>query len=106
MATRLRIRKIDDHHISLEALRGVTHYGFGTFLEDIQPKEIDADAFSKQALLSAQEKSGLNGLEVWKDNRIAWGDSSHKIIMPLAEISVHKGASVWMKLISVAKRKP
>ncbi len=100
MTARLRIRKHDDDHIALNALSGVTHYGFGTFLENITPEQIDADEFSRSALLASSEKHALNGLEIWADNRVAWGDPAHEIIMPTSEISVHQGARSWLKQVT------
>lgn len=96
---RLRIRKEDTQHIRLEALAGVDHFGFGTFLCDLKPEEVNADEFSMRALLGASEKSGLNGVEIWADNRIAWGDPSETIVMPISEISKMVGAKAWLKLI-------
>ena len=96
---RLVIRKHGDDSILCKALKGIDHFGFGTFLCNLQPNEIKADKFSKEALLSAREQSGLNGMEIWPDNRIAWGDPRHEIIIPLSEISKAKGAEKWLRLI-------
>ncbi len=96
---RLRIKKHDDEHIKLEALKDIDHFGFGTFLCNIKPEEIECDEFSKQALLNGEEKSGLNGLEIWGDNRIAWGSPSETIIMPIEEISKVSKANKWLTQI-------
>jgi len=101
MSIRLRITKHDDEHIRLEAIQGINHFGFGTFLLNLQPEEIESDNFSKNALLEAHEQSGLNGLEIWEDNRLAWGDASESIIMPTKEISKQKGADNWISNIIV-----
>lgn len=95
MTIRLKIRKHDDDHIALEALSGIDHFGFGTFLCKIKPDEIDCDEFSKAALCDASDRDGLQGLEIWPDNRIAWGDPNHTIIMPIKEIN-NQGAA-WLK---------
>lgn len=87
MTIRLKIRKHDNEHIHLTALSGIDHFGFGTFLCDIKPKEIECDAFSKKVLVNAPYRDGLQGLEIWPDNRIAWGDPSHEIVMPIDSIS-------------------
>lgn len=100
---RLKLSKYDEDHLRCEALEGVEHFGFGTFLCDIQSAEIEADEFSKSALLSATEKSGLNGLEIWADNRIAWGDPSHSVIMPVVEISRADGSEKWLQKIEVTE---
>ena len=93
---RLRVKKHDDEHIKLEAIGKIDHFGFGTFLCDLKPEEVECDEFSKQALLNGKEKSGLNGLEIWADNRLAWGDLSETIIMPISEISNMKDADKWL----------
>lgn len=99
MTTRLRITKHDKNHIQLKALEGITHHGFGTFLENIKPGEIEADAFSKNAMLSANYKSGLCGMEIFGQNIITWGDPSHEIIMPVEEINKDPKADTWLKKI-------
>lgn len=98
---RLKISKHDNDHILLEALEGIDHFGFGTFLLNIQPNEIEVDEFSIQAILNSRYKKGLQGLEIWEDNRIAWGHPDHKIIMPINEISKDKEADIWLKKIKV-----
>lgn len=98
MKIRLKIRKYDDNHIDLQALSGIDHFGFGTFLCKLKPGEIDSDKFSKNAMINAKEQTGLNGMEIWSDNRIAWGNPDHHIIMPISEISCQQGAD-WIKKI-------
>jgi hypothetical protein len=94
--TRLKISKHDDNHILLEAISGIDNFGFGTFLCNIQPDEVEADEFSKNALINASEQDGLNGVEIWNDNRIAWGSSSPSIIMPVSEISNMSNKGGWL----------
>lgn len=96
---RLKIKNHDDEHISLEALEGIENFGFGTFLCNIKPEEIECDEFSKKAILDAKEIIGLSGLEIWEDNRIAWGSLSENVIMPISEISKHQGADKWLSQI-------
>lgn len=97
MKIRLKISKHDDESIKLQALEGIDHFGFGTFLCNIKPEEIECDDFSKNALLNATEQQGLNGLEIWPDNRIAWGSPDESIIMPICEISKQDGSDKWLK---------
>ena len=97
---RLKIRKHDDKHIALQALGGIDHFGFGTFLCDLKPEEVECDEFSARSLIGATERSGLNGLEIWADNRLAWGDPSEAIIMPISEISKMPGADKWLSEIT------
>ncbi|HDZ25479.1 hypothetical protein LCGC14_0671610 [marine sediment metagenome] len=80
---RLKIKQHDDNHIFLEALEGIDHFGFGTFLCNIQPEEVECDK------RYSTEKSGLNGLEIWEDNRIAWGS-------PEKSISNMSGRNGWL----------
>lgn len=96
---RLVIKKHGDDSILCRAVKGIDHFGFGTFLCNLKPNEIKADKFAKDALLLAKEQSGLNGMEIWPDNRIAWGDLRHEIIISLSEISKAKGADKWLRLI-------
>lgn len=99
---RLRVRRYDDQHITLEALSGIDRFGFGTFLCDLDPGEIDCDAFSKAALIAAPYKRGLNGMEIWADHRIAWGYPSERMTMPIDEISKQPGADAWLSQIDTA----
>ena len=100
---RLKITKHTDSNILLEAKEGIDHFGFGTFLCNLKPEEIECDKFSKKVLVSASPKSGLNGLEIWEDNRLAWGSPEHSIIMPIEEISnmVNKTDSWLEKIVCV-----
>jgi|13_taG_2_1085334.scaffolds.fasta_scaffold14100_5 hypothetical protein len=97
---RLKISKHDTQNILLEALNGIDNFGFGTFLCDLKADEIECDKFSKEAILNAKEKSGLNGMEIWEDNRIAWGSPSPKIIMPISEISNMCETDGWLTEIN------
>lgn len=101
---RLKIKKHDDKHIKLEALSDIENYGFGTFLCNLKPEEIECDEFSKQAMIKATAKGGLNGMEIWADNRIAWGSPSKTIIMPTKEISKAFAATDWLSQISPKER--
>ena len=101
---RLKIKKHDDKHISLEALSGIEHHGFGTFLSNLKPEEIECDEFSKRTIREATEKRGLNGMEIWDENRIAWGSLAGAIIMPTKEISKEPGADKWLSQITTEKK--
>lgn len=96
---RLKISKYDQSHILLEALEGIDHFGFGTFLCDLKPTEIECDGFSKESIINSEEKDGLNGMEIWNDNRIAWGDPSESIIIPIDEISNMSTKDGWISQI-------
>ena len=99
MTIRLKINRHDDKHILLEALSGIDHFGFGTFLCNLQPEEVECDQFSKDALIDASYQDGVQGLEIWDDNRLAWGDLAHEIIMPLTAISNQDAE--WLNRISI-----
>lgn len=99
MAIRLRISKHSDDALRLEAVAGIDHFGFGTFLLNIKPEEIEIDQFSKDVLLKSRHRPGLEGMEIWEDYRIAWGSPSHYIRMPISEISKDNGANEWIKEI-------
>lgn len=96
---RLKIQRHDEEHIELVGLHGLERHGFGTFLNNLKPEEIECDKFSKRTMLKAKEKGGLNGCEIWADNRIAWGDPASSIIMPIDEISKMDGADSWLSEI-------
>ncbi len=97
--TRLKISRVDDDSIQLEAIAEYIHHGFGTFLTELKPEEIECDSFSKNALLNAKYQNGLNALELWGDNRIAWGTTNLAVIVDLKTISKEIGANAWLKLI-------
>lgn len=101
---RLKISKHDEENILLEATSNANteQHGFGTFLTDLQPEEVECDQFSKQALLSAGDRSGLCGMEIWPNNILSWGDPSHTIIMPIKEInSNNHRQNQWVSKIQV-----
>ena len=65
---RLKISKYDQSHILLEALEGIDHFGFGTFLCDLKPTEIECDGFSKESIINSdvEEKAkemGYDGIK-------------------------------------------
>lgn len=96
---RLKIQKHDENHIELSALNRIEHHGFGTFLIDLKPEEVECDEFSKQALLAATEKGGLNGMEIFDNNILSWGSPEEDIIMPISEISNACNKDGWLSKI-------
>ncbi|MBI2673426.1 hypothetical protein HYX19_04140 [Candidatus Woesearchaeota archaeon] len=78
-----------------------THYGFGTFLEHIDPKEILISEGALEALLHCPERRGLQGLEFWPENRLAWGSLSKNFIVPYDSINCPKGTKSWLKKCEV-----
>jgi len=89
----------DKEEIVLKSLnpKRFTHYGFGTFLENVDPKEILISKGALEALVNCPERSGLQGLEFWPDNRLAWGSLSKNFIVPYDSINCPKGAKSWLK---------
>lgn len=81
-----------------------THYGFGTFLENVAPKEILISKNALEVLLHCPERSGLQGLEFWQDNRLAWGSLSPDFIVPYNSINCPKGAKSWLKNCNVYEK--
>lgn len=91
------------HAIHLKAVKKerFVNHGFGTFLCDIKPSEISITQEALDTLLNCSEKGGLQGMEFWEENRIAWGSQSFDFIVPIKHISVHRGAKKWIKEMSV-----
>jgi len=95
----------EKEEITLETLnpKRFTNYGFGTFLEDICPKEISISKSALEALLNCPPRDGLQGLEFWQDHRLAWGSPSPNFIVPYDAINCPKGAKTWLKDCDVYK---
>lgn len=73
-----------------------THYGFGTFLENLVEGEVTITPDAKRILLATPERSGLQGLEFWADNRIAWASRDLRFAIPIGDINVPEGAKSWI----------
>ena len=74
-----------------------THYSFGTFLERVQDGEIEITQAALDALLKQPERSGLQGLELSPDRRLAWASPTPRLIVPLTDCSVPGGAKDWLR---------
>lgn len=74
----LRISCVEDTKILFEALKPERFeiYGFGTFLCDIDPKEVSITRQALEVLLNCPYRSGVQAVEIWGENRIAWGAKS------------------------------
>ena len=86
-------------HIIVETLspERFTHYGFGTFLEDIKEGEVTITDTAKRILLVVcRERRGMQGLEFWPDDRIAWASRSPVFTIPREHINVPEGAKGWI----------
>jgi len=78
----------------------LTHYGFGTFVENIEPSEIDITSDALEELLAQPERSGLQGLEFWPDNRMAWGCPDTEIFVHPNDVNVPRDAKKWIREMS------
>ena len=89
--------------IMVEALISArfTHYGFGTFLENVEPNEVRITQKALKVLLQVPERGGLQGMEFWADNRLAWGSLSLKFSVSPQDINVPQKAKQWIKQFSV-----
>lgn len=96
----------EGEHIIVKALKPerFTHYGFGTFLENIVEGEVTITLAAQRILLATSKRSGLQGLEFWPDNRIAWGNLSPQLMIPIEAINVPEGAKSWIEALE--KKKP
>ncbi len=78
-----------------------TEHGFGTFLENVDPPEVSISQAALDALLACPERDGLQGLEFWADNRLAWGAPVPCLIVPCDEVNCPEGAKIWLRLCSI-----
>ena len=86
-------------YIALKAIKPerFTHYGFGTFLEKVIPTEVSITQEALDVFLNCPERTGLQGLEFWKDNRLSWGSPSPYFLVPFDAINVPSLAKIWVK---------
>ena len=108
MATEISLKiQVDEDsgekYISVKALKPerFTHYGFGTFLEKVDPAEVSITQEAIDILLECSERSGLQGLEFWPDNRLAWGTPASDLLISLDQINVPQKAKKWIKEMSL-----
>lgn len=103
MEPKLRISTQEEDgliHIKVEALDSSRFkaYGFGTFMSDIKPGEIEITKRAKRMLLNkGRARSGLRGLEFWGENRLAWASLRPSLLVPIDDINVPLEAKVWIK---------
>jgi len=79
-------------------------HGFGTFMKDINPGEIECTQEALDFLLECPERSGLNGLEFWPQKMMAWGTQDQVLMVPLEEINVPEKAKEWIMEFKVVER--
>ena len=94
-----------EKHIAVTALKAerFTHYGFGTFLEHIDPKEVSISQEALDILLDCPERDGLQGMEFWPDNRLAWGDPAPCLLVQFHQINVLSKAKDWIREMRIEK---
>lgn len=85
--------------ITVKNAKRMTRYGFGLFLENVKPKEVLATQAAIDALCSQPQRGGIQGMEFWPANRLAFCAT----IVPLNAINVPTGAKRWIKKFSVAE---
>ena len=78
-----------------------THYGFGTFLENVDPSEVRITEEALEVLLRVPERPGLQGMEFWANNLLAWGSPNPKLSVSPNDINVPREAKRWIKQFSV-----
>ncbi len=71
----------------------LTQHGFGLFLQDAKPGEIQTDDASLKQILQQSYRSGLRPCEIFQGNIIGFCDQE----FPLKELSLHGGASEWFR---------
>lgn len=88
----------DNKRINLRALEPdrFNYFGFGTFLENVTPDDIDITPEAKKVLLNLPERPRFQGMEFWPDNRLAWASTSPRFAVPIEYINVPDGAKQWI----------
>lgn len=76
------------------------HYGFGSFLEKIQPGEISISPSALRQLKGCPTRSGLTGIEIYKD-MLNYGARAYELNVPYEDTSVQPGA--WVKFSKLLK---
>jgi len=80
-----------------------TFYGFGTFLKDVDPKEILISQEALDVLLQLPARGGLNGLEFWPQSSgvdqkiLAWGSQAPNFMVGTRHINVPNESKVWLR---------
>ena len=99
---------VDQQYLVLEALmpERFTNYGFGTFLENVDPKEVQITRLALEMLEKEQERRGLNGLEFWPDFRLAWGSLSLKFLVEAGDINLPAKAKEWVRQFRIKELNP
>jgi len=94
----------DSSAIIVEAIKKdrFEHHGFGTFLKDIDPKEVEITRSALNCLIEeCGERSGLQGLDFWPNRMLAWGDPNISLIVPIEDINCPTSAKEWIKEFDV-----
>ena len=94
MKSVLRIT-LDGKNVHFQSLNDerFSHYGFGTFLEEYDPKEVEITKEAREAILKQPYRHGLQGAEFFCNPVIiAWGSLDMDFLVPLKDICIHDGA--------------
>lgn len=89
---------MNDDHVRVEAKipDRFERHGFGTFLSNVEPGEVEITREAFDVLINCPERGGLQGLEVWKEKRIAWGSPEPRLEIPKDKCSVEEGSAAWL----------
>jgi hypothetical protein len=91
IAVELRVSADDSDCIEIKTIDHdrITHHGFGSFLAKYDPSEVGITDAARERLLEGFYKRGLQGMEIFDHNVLAWGDPNHWIHVPFANVSIH-----------------
>lgn len=95
----LRITLMKDGHtlkIQAQSQDRFKQHGFGTFLSNVMPGEVEITKDAFDAIMSQPGRSGLQGLEFWDDRRLAWGSLHQEFQVHCDSINVPDGAKLWI----------
>lgn len=90
-------------HVRATDAGRLTHYGFGTFLEDIDPPEVWVTPEALALLLAQPERDGFQGIEFWPSNMMAWACPYPEIYVHPSDVNVPEGAKAWIRRVSVLR---
>lgn len=95
----------DEEYIRVKVLKAerFDQHGFGTFLSNVNPKEVSVTKDAMGILMAGRYRNGLMGMEFWEENRLAWGSLSNVFSIPTNCISVPTGSKSWIKEMAVQK---
>lgn len=79
----------------------VVHHGFGTFFEDIDPKDVEITPAALKGLLAQPERGGFQGLEFWPNRMLAWANLCPVFVVGLSDVNMPEEAKTWVREMTV-----